>query len=1214
MSLKASAAGLVAIRQSIACTEWSATDDRWLVAASFDLKPKQEWYQGGPFAYGCSETTWGRFLGGRIEIRDDTFQAFCRVLNLNWEVIAERISACSTVIDWGTAGDVSLFYGRAEECAQLEQWISTDRRLIALLGMGGVGKTTLAVKLAQQVQTQFSFVIWRSLRDAPPLNRLLKEMVLFLSNQQEMQGTPELFIDYLQQARCLVILDNLETVLEPGQAGRFRAKYRGYGDLLKEVGTRVHQSCVMVTSRECPEGIAALEFERSHVQVLRVEGSPEVAQAILQDNSLVGTAEEKTAVGNQVSHNPLAVQLLATSIRDLFDGNISAFLTQNTVVFNGVHKLLDEQFNRLSGMEKSILYWLAINREWTPLTELQTDIVPGASKPRLLEALEAVLGRSLLEQKGGQYTLQPMVMEYVTGQLIEQMAVMLAQHGEPEGSMDEALSFIVSSTVLQRYSTASASLFHRHALVKATAKDFIRQAQVRVILTPLVDLLRMLHTDDRIKLKLTCLLDAMRASQLNEREASVYGSGNVINLLRHLDTDFTGYDFSGLTIRYAELQGIELQGVNFRNATLIRSVFSETMGGVYSVSFNPTGTVMVTGDTTGEIRLWNVAEDRVEAAYQVHDGWVTAAIFSPDSTILATSGNQVVKLWDANTGASRGVLQGHTGWVRSIAFNRDGTRLVSSGAEDHSVRVWDVNTQHCLCVLHHGAPTFGCAFSPEGDRVVSCGGDQQVKVWDVDTEACLETFTGHANQVFAVAFSPDGSLLLSASADDVMHLWDLETGECLFTVQGWTGAFHPNGRELASASCIDYAVRLWHVQTGQCGKVMSGHTAMVWQVQYSPDGQTVASVSHDQTIRLWDAETGDCRRILRGYTQQVLSVAYSETDKPKIDSMLLASGHSDGGVRIWDLSAQSRHLHLKGNTTNLRSPVAFVGDCADSPHDLLVATGGSDYNVKLWNSNTGQCIRTLSGHTNAILAIAFDQKRGILATGGADHTVRLWNIQTGKCLEILHGHTQWITDATFNTNQEATGIDIEPILATCSYDHTIKLWTIEGNCIGTLEGHTNWVYGVAFVPTRTPNEFLLVSGASDKTVKVWNVQTRECLRTLNGHTDWVMNVAVSPDGTTVASTSTDQTIRLWNLHTGECLNTLHGHSAWVLAVAFSPDGQTVVSGSEDETIKIWDVATGECLSTLRACKPYEGMDITGVTGLSEAQQMALESLGAVTVT
>jgi WD40 repeat protein len=115
--------------------------------------------------------------------------------------------------------------------------------------------------------------------------------------------------------------------------------------------------------------------------------------------------------------------------------------------------------------------------------------------------------------------------------------------------------------------------------------------------------------------------------------------------------------------------------------------------------------------------------------------------------------------------------------------------------------------------------------------------------------------------------------------------------------------------------------------------------------------------------------------------------------------------------------------------------------------------------------------------------------------------------------------------------------------------------------------------------------------------------------TLEGHTYPVQGISVQ--GHLIASASRDHTVRLWSLHSGECTAILQGHTAWVKAVAFSPDGQTLASSSEDGTIRLWDVATLECIHVLVPPRPYEGMNITGATGLTDAQRETLRALGAV---
>ncbi|MGK7952526.1 MAG: NB-ARC domain-containing protein, partial [Xenococcaceae cyanobacterium] len=291
--------------------------------------------------------------------------------------------------DWGEALDVSIFYGRIKELATLEKWIKIDRcRLVAVLGMGGIGKTALAVKIAQQLQEQFEYVIWRSLRNAPPLENLLGELISFLSEGQETQVKIKVLIQYLRSSRSLIILDNVETILQPGEcAGQYRTGYENYGQLFKLIGETAHSSCLMLTSREKPAEVAALEGIDLSVHSLQLTGSLSAAKALLEAKGLSGSEAQQQQLCARYGNNPLALKIVATSIQDLFAGDIGAFLAEDVTVFNSIQKLLERQFERLSPLEQTIMYWLAINREWTTIAELLEDIVPAVSRGNLLEAL-----------------------------------------------------------------------------------------------------------------------------------------------------------------------------------------------------------------------------------------------------------------------------------------------------------------------------------------------------------------------------------------------------------------------------------------------------------------------------------------------------------------------------------------------------------------------------------------------------------------------------------------------------------------------------------------------------------------------------------------------------------------------------------------------------------------------------------------------------------
>jgi hypothetical protein len=475
-------------------------------------------------------------------------------------------------VDWGEMVDVSVFYGRTDELTLLEEWLIPQRcRVVTLLGMGGIGKTSLAAKLSQKVQGWFEYVIWRSLYNAPPLFDLLANLIRFFSNEQVLEtdlpksvdGRISQLIEYLQQQRCLIVLDNVETIMQTGAyAGCYREGYEDYGLLIKRLGQVMHQSTLLLTSREKPKDIASLGGEILAVRSLQLSGLEVVAgQKIFEAKGFSGSESELPAVVERYAGNALALKIVATTIQDVFDGNVGEFLQHYTAVFGSIRDLLDQQFSRLANLEKDIMYWLAINREPVSISEIREDIVSPIAPQNLLEALESLVRRSLIEKSAGLFTLQPVVMEYVTQRLIE--------------------------IVCQEIETQNPDLFRCHALMKATAKDYVRETQIRVILKPVIDgLITILRSKINLENHLTQIIARSRETSPLEQS---YTAGNILNLLCYLESDLTGYDFSDLSVWQADLRCLKLHDVNFQNANFDKSVFAETFGGVLSVAFSPDG-------------------------------------------------------------------------------------------------------------------------------------------------------------------------------------------------------------------------------------------------------------------------------------------------------------------------------------------------------------------------------------------------------------------------------------------------------------------------------------------------------------------------------------------------------------------------------------------------------------------------------------------------
>lgn len=1098
-------------------------------------------------------------------------------------------------INWGEAIDVSRFYGRTTELETLSQWIVGDRtRLITLLGMGGIGKTTLAVKVAENNQDAFEYIFWRSLRNAPPIQNILLDLIKFLSNQQEINlpDTDEaqlaLLIKYLSSSRCLLILDNVETILVSGvNAGNYREGYESYGQLFRYIAQVSHQSCLLLTSRENLKGLTLQEGENLPIRSLQVTGLSQLdIHEIFTDKGFSASPEHEQLLTAVYRGNPLALKIVANTTQELFAGNVLQLLDCKTSVFGDIWELLDQQCQRLSPLERQVMCWLAINREAVSLAELQNDIIPQISTRELIESLESLKGRSLIQTShhianhSVTFTQQPIVMEYTTEKLV--------------------------AAVFNEITTNDISILNSYALIKATAKDYIRDSQICLLLKPLANKL-FAHFENKNRLE-KYLYQVITNLQNHSPIQTGYAGGNLLNILCHISANLKNADFSNLTLWQAYLKDINLNCINFQNADLSKSVFSETFDSILAVAFSPDGRILAAGGVAGEVQLWQVADGKPLSRWKAHSSWIISLAFSPNGQILATgSDDQSVKLWNANTGICLETFQGHTSWVFDVAFapqscaNSSDSQTLASIGDEHTIKLWDVAKGKLLRTFTgHSTQPHSIAFSPDGQMLVSSANDSTIRLWSVPTGELLKTFPGQSNFVQAVAFSPDGTTIASVGDDYIIQLWNARTGELLNTfIQGHVSfvqsiAFSPDGKTLASAS-HDKIIKLWDVAAGICKKILQGHTSQVWSIAFNPDGKIIASSSQDHTVKLWNTTTGQCVRTFKGYTNAFRLIAFSP------DGKTLLSGSGDCQVRLWDIQAGACMRTLAGHTSLVVS-VAF------SPNGKTLASSSTV--VKLWNSSTGECLLTLHGHSNWVWSVNFSPDGKTLLTGSADRTLKLWDVQTGECLKTLQGHTNWVWCAVFSPDGQT--------LASASGDYTAKIWDINtGVCLITLKGHCNGVSSIAF----SPDGKIAATASDDRTTKLWDLTIDNsdrlpsgvCIKTLEGHTSGVYFVAFSPDGSQLATASDDHTVRIWDVNTGECLKILTGHRNRVWSVKFSPDGEMLASASHDETIKLWNVKTGACYKTLQAPRPYEGMNIAGVRGLTEAQKASLRMLGAIEV-
>ncbi|MEG3925902.1 MULTISPECIES: ATP-binding protein [unclassified Microcoleus] len=321
----------------------------------------------------------------------------------------------SPIIDLTDAPEFPYFYDRTSELSTLKQWIlQAHTRLITIYGLSGIGKSAIALKLIEQIQTEFDYIIWLSLTNTPTLSTVQTELKQFFGRSQ--QPSLPTIIDYFRSSRCLVILDDVQNIFSSSQlAGQYLAGYEDYGKFFKQLATSSHQSCLILLSWEKPKEIANLEAENLSTRSLHLKGLGQEAAEIFQQKGLVDEEKWSDLIAIYQGH-PSWLNIIAATILELFDGSVSLFLSDVNDLFLGdLEPILESHLKRLSESEKKALYWLATQKETVDISRKTTD--SELSQSEFWQAIQSLGRRGLVEKVlvGGRslFFLNPVFKAYI---------------------------------------------------------------------------------------------------------------------------------------------------------------------------------------------------------------------------------------------------------------------------------------------------------------------------------------------------------------------------------------------------------------------------------------------------------------------------------------------------------------------------------------------------------------------------------------------------------------------------------------------------------------------------------------------------------------------------------------------------------------------------------------------------------------------------------
>ncbi len=534
---------------------------------------------------------------------------------------------------------------------------------------------------------------------------------------------------------------------------------------------------------------------------------------------------------------------------------------------------------------------------------------------------------------------------------------------------------------------------------------------------------------------------------------------------------------------------------------------------------------------------------------------VTALAFTPDGDrVLVVEARGLARIWDTAECKAGTTFKVPRHTAAEAMYTQAGIPVVFTAGMDRLVKKTEgENTDPMVFEKGHTEQITAMSVDREGRRVLTTGRDRQVIVWNAETGATISVFGVHSDTVTSLALSPEGRRSASFDAQEGLKVWEAETGTVLRT-------FDPAEY---GADCLAFSADGAQVIAGGRGMAVCAwdvYGRAIWpEVALAKIRPVTKQIKSDREFKENLQKAGKAmRRGARATAYGLLRKAQKLPGYERSDQVLAA---------ILRMKDYGKRLGLRGGwgrrVLTTPSGVMAVGF---SPSAIAFLTAQSDHTIRMWSTKTGDCTRTLKGHTNLVASISFSPNGREAVSGGDDRTVRLWDLNMGKNSATLQGHTESVSSVAYSPAGD--------FVLSGSWDRTVRLWRIPDHTLfKTLKGHDDRVSTVAFIR----DSGLILSAGFDGVVKMWEIASGRALRDLRGHRDQVTSLDVSTDGELLITGSMDGAARIWDVRRGTAVRTLEVDESGVRAVQFTPDSRFALTASNDTLLRVWDTAGGECI-------------------------------------
>ncbi len=622
---------------------------------------------------------------------------------------------------------------------------------------------------------------------------------------------------------------------------------------------------------------------------------------------------------------------------------------------------------------------------------------------------------------------------------------------------------------------------------------------------------------------------------------------------------------------------------------------------VWGLAVTNNGKQVISSTWDDVVSVWDVASGAetlsmpLPADPRAATGPVQTMSVSPDGSLVAVScRDRVVLLRERASGQIVRSLEGPEDVIAAVAFSPDGAWLAAVSVGEERGYLWDVKSGELKGKTggHEGGQTC-VAWSADSRHFATGGNDHVLRIWDARTLKEVAALEGHEGPPRAVAFTPDGSRLVSGGDDSKVSVWDVKKQVAIAWFTGHAGAVHavavsPDGATVASGG-DDKLVRLWDLATLKQRGQIGGHTNPVHCLAFSPGGKTLASGGVGGGVHLSDPARAIVRKTQKGHNGMVSGLAFLA------DGSGLVSSGFDNAVRLWKAAPPPASALV---TLPAHSPEAHTA--CYSPDGKYLATGGRDGLVALRDPATGEIKRTLKGHNGIVYELAFPPDAAVVASAGSDGTVRLWSVSRG---EELAKYTAWKDKAA-----AARTVDFDragKLIVSGAWDGTLKLWDADSRTLKQpLVGQALPVTAARF----SPDGSLIATATGDwqkwqvmGELRLWNAKTGEEIAALQGHTTEIKRLVFDPEGRRLA-TSAAGSIFVWDLAARTITRRIKCDAA-ATSICFLPDGQRLAAGEAKGGVNVWDIASGKIVER------YAGHQklVSGISASPDGKHIATTS-------